>query len=188
MSCTRTPTGVIHGRFQPLHLDHITYLLAGKQWCDHLVVGITNPDPTLTGHDSADPLRSDPAANPLTYFERYQLVRAALCAAGVPESDFSLVPFPINNPELYHYYVPMDAPFYVTIYDDWGRRKVELLQSRGLQPVVLWERPRDMKGITGKQVRTLMARNEPWEHLVPHSSAELLKKWDIPARIRAIGA
>ena len=40
-------TGIIHGRFQILHNDHVKYLLAGKQFCRHLVVGITNPDPTV---------------------------------------------------------------------------------------------------------------------------------------------
>jgi nicotinamide-nucleotide adenylyltransferase len=38
--------GVIHGRFQVLHNDHLRYILAGKELCRHLVVGITNPDPT----------------------------------------------------------------------------------------------------------------------------------------------
>ena len=54
------------------------YLLAGKARCEHLVVGITNPDPTLTREDEADPQRSIPSANPLTYFERYVMIRAAL--------------------------------------------------------------------------------------------------------------
>lgn len=45
-------TGVIHGRFQLLHNDHLKYLLAGKARCEHLVVGITNPDPCLTKADA----------------------------------------------------------------------------------------------------------------------------------------
>ena len=40
-------TGVIHGRFQVLHNDHLKYLLSGKALCRHLVVGITNPEPLL---------------------------------------------------------------------------------------------------------------------------------------------
>lgn len=39
--------GVIHGRFHILHNDHLKYLLAGKLARCHLIVGITNPDPTL---------------------------------------------------------------------------------------------------------------------------------------------
>ena len=41
-----------HGRFQVLHNDHFKYLMAGKAQCRHLVVGITNPDPTLTRRDA----------------------------------------------------------------------------------------------------------------------------------------
>ncbi|MFC1888297.1 hypothetical protein ACFL4G_00935, partial [Thermodesulfobacteriota bacterium] len=51
-------TGVIHGRFQVFHNDHLAYVLAGKARCRHLVVAITNPDPTLTRDDPADPDRS----------------------------------------------------------------------------------------------------------------------------------
>ena len=37
--------GVVHGRFQLFHLDHLKYVLGAKARCRHLVVGITNPDP-----------------------------------------------------------------------------------------------------------------------------------------------
>jgi len=50
--------GVIHGRFQVLHHDHLNYIMTGKTRCNHLVVGITNPDPILSKEDSADPQRS----------------------------------------------------------------------------------------------------------------------------------
>ena len=104
--------GVIHGRFQVLHNDHLKYLMAGKAQCRHLVVGITNPDPTLTRPDAADPNRSNSFANPLAYFERYVMVRTVLEEAGVNSSDLSIVPLPINFPELYVYYVPLDATFF----------------------------------------------------------------------------
>ena len=81
--------GVIHGRFQVLHNDHIKYLLAGKQLCRHLVVGITNPDPSLTRDSEANPHRSSPIANPLTYYERYLMVQAALLEQGLKYSEFS---------------------------------------------------------------------------------------------------
>src|SRR5512135_911963 len=104
-------TGVIHGRFQVLHHDHLAYLLAGMALCRHLVVGITNPDPLLTRDESADRNRGSISANPLTYFERYVMIRGALEEAGVGLSRFSIVPFPISIPELYRNYVPLDALF-----------------------------------------------------------------------------
>jgi len=179
-----TATGVIHGRFQVLHRDHLKYLLAGKARCRHLVVGITNPDPTHTREESDDPRRSRPEHNPLTYYERQWLVRRVLAEAGCSLEEFSVVPLPINLPELYGHYVPLDATFYLTIYDDWGRRKRERLESLGLRVEVLWERPLAQKGISGSEVRRRMAAHEPWHDLVPTAAAELLEAWDVPARLR----
>jgi nicotinamide mononucleotide adenylyltransferase len=180
-------TGVIHGRFQVLHNDHLAYLLAGMVLCRHLVVGITNPDPLLTREESVDPKRSRPEANPLTYFERYVMVRAVLEEAGIEGTRFSVVPFPINRPELYRYYVPLDALFFLSIYDDWGRRKMKYLASLGLATHVLRETPARKKGLSASEIRRRMALNEPWEELVPPAVVRLMKKWDIPARLRAMG-
>ncbi|MBI5569071.1 MAG: nicotinate-nucleotide adenylyltransferase [Desulfomonile tiedjei] len=179
-----TEVGVIHGRFQGLHNDHLTYLLAGKARCRHLVVGITNPDPTLAKEDPADPGRSGTARNPLTYFERYTLIRAALVEAGTPWEEFSVVPLPINFPELYRHYVPLDAVFYLTIYDSWGRKKLDMFRSLGLKTEVMWEKPPSGKGITGSELRRRMIAGESWEDLVPTSSAVLMAKWRVPERLR----
>ncbi len=181
-------TGVIHGRFQVLHNDHLAYLLAGMALCRHLVVGITNPDPFLTRDDAADPKRSDPAANPLTYFERYTMVRAVLEDAGIHSSSFSVVPFPINLPELYKYYVPLDALFFLSIYDNWGKRKLEYFESLSLSTHVLREVATAQKGLSATDIRRRMAGNEPWEDQVPPAVATLMKKWDIPGRLRAMTA
>jgi nicotinamide-nucleotide adenylyltransferase len=178
--------GVIHGRFQVLHNDHLKYLLAGKAMCRHLVVGITNPDPAQVKNESADPHRSVPEANPLTYYERYHLVRAALTEAGLSLNEFSVVPFPINSPENYRYYVPMDAVFFLTIYDDWGRQKKIYFESLSLNVHVLWEVKPDEKGISGSDVRSKMVDDLPWEHLVPGAVAALLKEWKISERLRKI--
>lgn len=50
--------GVIHGRFQLLHNDHMKYLLAGKERCEHLIIGICNPEQDLTKYTSNNPHRS----------------------------------------------------------------------------------------------------------------------------------
>ncbi|UCG12916.1 MAG: nicotinate-nucleotide adenylyltransferase [Deltaproteobacteria bacterium] len=178
--------GVIHGRFQVLHNDHLKYLMAGKERCRHLVVGITNPDPTQTREDAADLKRSSPAANPLNYFERYIMVRDAISQEGISLVDFSVVPFPINMPELYKYYVPIDSTFFLTIYDQWGRRKLELFESLGLKTEILWERPLHKKGLSGADIRKRMVVEEPWEALVPPSTRLLMKKWGIPERLRKV--
>jgi len=178
--------GVIHGRFQILHNDHLKYLLAGKARCRHLVVGITNPDPLRTRDDPADPKRSSPLANPLTYFERYQLVRAVLLDAGVDFADFSIVPFPINCPELYGHYLPLNAVFFLAIYDEWGQRKLHQFDAMGLKTEVLWEKAPAEKGLSAGDIRQLMVCGEPWEHLVPTVAATFMQQWEIPGRLRRL--
>lgn len=179
----RYKEGVIHGRFQVLHNDHLKYLLAGKALCNHLVVGITNPDPDQVKDEPADPHRSGKDANPLTYLERYRLVRAALTEAGCGLNDFSVVPLPINKPEFYKYYVPMDGVFFLSIYDDWGRQKKNYFESLHLKVHVLREVKPEEKGISGSEVRRRMGHGLKWEHLVPGAVALLLKNWEIPQRL-----
>jgi nicotinamide mononucleotide adenylyltransferase len=176
-------TGVVHGRFQVVHNDHMKYILAAKERCKYLIVGITNPDPTLTKRDEADPARSAPEANLLTYLERQEMLRAALLEAGLRPDEFAIVPFPINFPELYDYYVPLDAVFYLTIYDKWGERKLEMFRKLELETDVMWRRPAAEKGITSTEVRRLIAAGRPWEHLVPASVAGILKQGNIINRI-----
>jgi nicotinamide-nucleotide adenylyltransferase len=183
---TRHQLGVIHGRFQVLHLDHLEYLLAGKERCEHLVVGITNPDPSLTQQDPTDPGRSDPRANPLTYFERYTLVRHVLVEAGVTEDSFSVVPFPVNRPRLYGHYVPLRACFFLTIYDDWGRKKRDIFRSLNLHTEVLWEKTPESKGISASDVRERILEDRPWRQLVPDACAELMEAWSVRRRLHRL--
>jgi nicotinamide-nucleotide adenylyltransferase len=179
-------TGVIHGRFQVLHNDHLVYLLAGKALCDHLVVGITNPSPELTRTEPEDATRSSAAANPLTYYERARMAAEALAEAGVDRADFSIVPLPINLPDQYRHFVPMDAVFYLTIYDDWGRKKLDYFRTLGLETHVLWERALQDKGISATDVRTRMARGEEWRSMVPGATARLMDRCGVPARLAAL--
>ncbi len=185
-----TQIGVIHGRFQILHNDHLKYLLAGKKHCCHLVVGITSPDPheVRMEVEVVDRQLSEPVANPLTYYERYLLVRDALCDAGIATADISIVPLPISQPERYRYYVPLDATFFLSVYDDRGRRKLEYLQLLRLKTQVLWQVKSEEKGISGAQVRRRMIDGTPWEHLVPPVVADHLKQWNIEDRLRRLNA
>lgn len=179
-------SGVIHGRFQVLHNDHLKYLLAGKALCRRLVVGITNPDPHLVKTETADPKRSGQLANPLTYYERHLMIETVLLDAGLKAHDFMIVPFPINFPERYRYYVPMDAVFFLTIYDEWGRRKQQYFKSLSMITHVLWEVPPDKKGVSASDVRERIATHQAWEHLVPAGVPMLIERWNIRDRLKEL--
>lgn len=185
----RYPLGVIHGRFQILHNDHRRYLLAGKNLCDHLVVGITNPDPSLTRTDASDQKRSRNLANPLTYYERHCMVKEVLLEAGIAYEKFSIVPLPINLPELYKYYVPLEAVFFLSIYDEWGRRKQEMFRDLDLKTHVLWDVPEDKKGLSSSDIRQqLILGKDFWRDQVPTATERLVEDWEIAKRLREITA
>ncbi|SPD73644.1 Nicotinamide mononucleotide adenylyltransferase family protein [uncultured Desulfobacterium sp.] len=177
--------GVIHGRFQVLHNDHLKYIMAGKAMCRHLVVGITNPDPVLSRKEETDVNRSSPFANPLTYYERYVLVKTVL-EEGLDARQFSIVPFPVSFPELYKYYVPMDAVFFLSIYDEWGRKKHAYFTEMGLKTHILRDVPSEEKGLSATDIRMLMKDECTWEHLVPQAAQRLLIEWEIPARLKTL--
>jgi nicotinamide-nucleotide adenylyltransferase len=180
---TKHKTGVIHGRFQVFHNDHLTYLLAGADRCEQLIIGITNPDQTLTRADAADPDRSSSEANPLTYEERRAMIQAVLAEQHLLRDRYRIVPFPVNFPELYGDYVPLDATFFLTIYDAWGERKRELFESLQLHIEILWRRSLSEKGITSTDIRRRIAGGQPWHHLVPGAVAGYLETINLAGRL-----
>ena len=159
--------GVIHGRFQILHIGHMEYLLAGKSRCEYLVIGIANPDAILTKYSAANPIRSDSLSNPLTFYERFQMIKGSMLEAGLERHEFDIVPFPINFPETLLDYVPKEAMYYMTIYDDWGKEKKTSLEMLGCAIDVMWTRTNDEKVTSGTQIRNYIMHDKPWKHLVP---------------------
>ncbi len=80
----------------------------------------------------------------------------------------------------------MDAVFFLTIYDDWGRKKLPRFQSLGLKTEVLREVSPQEKGIGGSKVRERIAKDEKWDHMVPPAAAELIRRWEIADRLRRL--
>lgn len=173
--------GVVHGRFQVFHNDHLRYALAAKERCRHLIVGVTSPDPRQAPAESAAPHRSDPTANPLTYYERQAMITACLREVGVASDDLSVVPFPIEEPERLANYAPRDATYYMTVNDAWGDEKARRLRGLGLSVHILWRT--EEKTISGTQVRALMAGGGPWRGLVPPAAAEFVDCYHLDDRI-----
>lgn len=163
--------GIVHGRFQVLHNEHMKYILEAKKRCKHLIVGITNYD-CFSSRDKVcneDPNRVCGDANPFTYFERYEMLKLALVEAGTSLFDFDIVPFPIDSIEEIVNFVPMDGVFFLTIYDDWGRKKEKLLRGLGVKVEVLYEKSKDEKLISSTAIRDKIRNDREWEALVPPS-------------------
>jgi nicotinamide mononucleotide adenylyltransferase len=181
----RVEEGSAHGRFQPLHNEHLEYILEAKSRCGFLWIGITRFD---TSSEHLNPLgrhRERPEANPLNYYERLTIIREALLDSGVPPSDFTFVPFPIETPAALPVFLPKHIVCYTTICEEWNKEKIRLLQSEGYKVEVLWERM--PKRIQGTDIREWIANGEQrWKGLVPPATVRGVERFDLQDRIRRL--
>ena len=173
--------GMVHGRFQPFHLGHLEYLRRAAERCEEVFVGITNPDPERIKPEASDPLRHLPESNPYTYVERLLMVKAAGRDADIDLSRLHVIPFPVNEPELWHAYVPEDVVQFIRLFSDWGGTKLDRLRDAGYEVVVLDEGA--AKEVSGADVRAALREGGDWETLVPPGVAQVLKRLERRVRV-----
>ena len=183
----KTKVGVVHGRFQILHYGHMEYILQAKQKCDHLIIGICNPEVELTKFNKVCPHRSKASANPLTYFERMECVKGALIEAGVPRDQFDIVPFPINFPDRICNYAPTNAKYYMTIFEPWGEEKERVLREElGLDVEILKRGTFEDKKANSTEIRGKIYRGEEWKDEVPNYVYQYITTNHLDERIKNI--
>jgi nicotinamide-nucleotide adenylyltransferase len=168
---------MIHGRFQPFHNGHLEYLRGAAARCDELFVGITNPDPRRIKEEPSDPLRHLPESNPFSYVERLLMIEAVVADEGV---HAHVIPFPVNEPELWPAYVPAGVTQFLRLFSDWGGTKLERLRAAGYEVVVLDQGAE--KEISGADVRAAMREGDEWESLVPEGVVRIIRSLErVPA-------
>ena len=62
----------------------------------------------------------------------------------------------------------------------------QILQGQGLEVEVLWRKSREEKGITGDEIRRLIAADKEWQQYVPKTVGEYLTSHSITERIRGV--
>ena len=165
--------GMIHGRFQPFHLEHLRYFRLVWERSEHVIVGITNPDPSTILADELNEHRHLPEENPLTFTERLMMIQETLGDEGYPLERIFIVPLPIHHPDRWQYYVPPGTAMFVVVYSPWERQKAERFRGAGLEVVVVDNLE---KGISGQEVRSMLVSNGNWERLVPPTVARFLQR------------
>ena len=164
---------MIHGRFQPFHNGHLEYLRGAAASSERVFVGITNPDPRRIKEEPSDPLRHLPESNPFTYTERLLMVEEVAADERIP---VHVIPFPVNEPELWPAYVPLGVTQYLRLFSDWGGTKLERLRDAGYDVVVLDEGVE--KEISGIDVRESIRSGGDWESMVPPGVARVIRALD----------
>ena len=165
--------GMIHGRFQPFHLEHMRYFRIAWERSEHVIIGITNPDPSTIQKDELNDHRHLPDDNPLTFIERLIMIQDTLRDEGYSMERTSIVPMPIHHPERWRYYIPDEAVLFVISYSDWEKKKARRLREAGYNVV---EVDTLEKGISGRQVRSLIRSGGNWEELVPPAVARFIRQ------------
>jgi nicotinamide-nucleotide adenylyltransferase len=161
---------MIHGRFQPFHNGHLEYLRGAAARSERVLVGITNPDPQRIKEEPSDPLRHLPESNPFTYTERLLMVEEVASDEGIP---VHVIPFPVNEPELWPAYVPDGVTQFLRLFSDWGGTKLDRLREAGYEVVVLDEGVE--KEVSGIDVREAMRGGGDWEAFVPPGVARVIR-------------
>jgi nicotinamide-nucleotide adenylyltransferase len=162
--------GMIHGRFQPFHNGHLEYLRGAAAQSDEVFVGITNPDPQRIKEERSDPLRHLPESNPFSYVERLLMISAVAEDEGIRAH---VIPFPVNEPELWAAYVPAEVTQYLRLFSEWGGTKLERMREAGYEVVILDEGAE--KQVSGTDVRDALRAGRDWETLVPPAVARVIK-------------
>jgi cytidyltransferase-like protein len=161
---------MIHGRFQPFHNGHLEYLRGAAARSEQVLVGITNPDPQRIREEASDPLRHLPESNPFTYTERLLMIEAVAHDEDIP---VHVIPFPVNEPDLWPAYVPEGVTQYLRLFSEWGGTKLERMRDAGYDVVILDEGAE--KQLSGADVRAALRDGSDWESLVPAGVARVIR-------------
>lgn len=174
--------GAVCGRFQIFHSEHLEYVLAAKERCEHLIIGITSPDKSVSPVEMVDINRGKDEANPCTYYERMKMIERVLLDVGIKRKNFDIVPFPVGKPELLRFYIPKDTCIFITILDEWGHCKKERLQEQEYLVDVLWEK--EDKLISSTMIRKCIALGLEWKQFVPDATYDYITTHGIDLRIK----
>lgn len=188
MTSVNYTLGSVHGRFQVLHNEHLEYISAAFRRCEHLVIGIANPERDHVLDAQSPGHRGLESENPLTFLERSRMIQSVLLARCVEPTRWTIVPFPIDTPQRLPEYLPRHAVCMTTICDEWNLTKVQVLRRLGYAVDVLFDR-RGCLRVHGRTLReSIRCGDERWRDWVPLEVQRYLERNGILMRIRAMGA
>ena len=174
--------GVIFGRFQILHLGHAEYILGAKVRCKKLFIGIDVPDSSYLWRYEKQEEEKEPVV--LTYYERLEMVRRVMKEFGVPEEDYEIVPFPVEDRKALFDYVPYDAAFYTIVFDGQEDERARMLREYGCNVVVLTNKQSGDAAASASEVRKALAGGDEYRSLVPRSVYDYMKEYHLEERFR----
>jgi hypothetical protein len=101
------------------------------------------------------------------------MVKGAAADLGLEPTRVHVVPFPVNEPELWPAYVPAGVTQYLRLFSEWGGTKLERMRAAGYEVVILDEGAE--KALSGADVRAALREGRDWQSLVPPGVARVLR-------------
>jgi len=171
-------TGLFVGRFQPFHLGHLDIVKKILAENERIIIAIGSAEKNYVPE------------NPLTAGERVLVIDETLKAARVNPARYTIIPVRnIDNYALWVDHLNLYVPPYNTIYTGSNIVKACYEATAGKHKLVQVKRVRP---VSGTALRNSMLKDpkdkssRDWEKLVHPRTAELLKKMDLPLRLRQI--
>ncbi len=175
------------GRFQPFHVGHLAVIRAIlEQFGCPLVVMIiqSSPEPAANAYTAQVNVHHALARNPLTLWERYELLRLVLSAEGL-EGRVSVLGIP--RPDMYW---PIASRFYprrrficLTDKDEYERAKVTFWHALEEETRVV--DTRGLPAVSGTRVTEWLKSAAGWRELRPAAARDSCERIGGPERFRA---
>ncbi|NOR62568.1 MAG: adenylyltransferase/cytidyltransferase family protein [Rhodobacteraceae bacterium] len=166
----------IHGRFQPFHNGHLQYFRWAKERADCIYVGITQIHNQHEADFPGAEHRGLIDNNPLTFFERFQVIETTLISEGFSLADFRIIPFPIEDPFRLSVFLPTSIKCFTTRHSEWNDHKVKLLEDAGFTTEILSDDEQHVQRTSGTEIRSMMkSGNLDWKRYIPEGSHDMLE-------------
>ncbi len=166
-------TGLFVGRFQPFHLGHLDIVKKILAENERIIIAIGSAEKNYVPE------------NPLTAGERVLVIDETLKAAKINPARYTIIPVRnIDNYALWVDHLNLYVPPYNTIYTGSHIVKACYEGAQSKHRLVQIKRARPVSGTALRD--SMIANTKDWEKLVHPRTAELLKKLNLPLRLRQI--
>ncbi|MCF2135686.1 MAG: nicotinamide-nucleotide adenylyltransferase [Candidatus Thorarchaeota archaeon] len=164
---------VFVGRFQPIHNGHLSTIKQIIDSGEELVIAVGSAQYSHTPD------------NPFSGGERIMLIKRALLDEGLPLDRIDIVPVPdIHIHPLWVAHLKSFVPYFEKAYTHNPLVR-KLFIDAGFEVGETHLLSRDTH--SGKHVRDLIREGGEWQPLVPPGVVELIKRYGLDERMRAIG-
>lgn len=168
------------GRFQPFHKGHLEMIKKILKENERVIIVIGSAEKNFIQN------------NPLTAAERFQIIEESLKEAKIPAEKYCIIPIRnVNNYALWVNHINIYVPPYTRLYtgskivkacyqgkyfntDENSKTGPEIIQLKRIL------------GLSATKIRTALLKGKGWEKMLTPAAVKLLKKWEIPSRLKTI--